>query len=152
MDVLAAAILERLTFLHDSMKTTLAALPDEAIDWSPAADVNSVAVLLTHVAGSERFWFGEKVGGISAQRDRSAEFKVLGADRIELVALLDAALGLAAQVMERLSPSDLSRPAGVAGNGTPYDVAWALQHALEHVAVHTGHVELMRQWWENRAS
>ncbi|HRW48498.1 MAG: DUF1572 domain-containing protein [Caldilinea sp.] len=152
MDVLAAAILERLTFLHDSMKTTLAALPDEAIDWSPAADVNSVAVLLTHVAGSERFWFGEKVGGISAQRDRSAEFKVLGADRIELVALLDAALGLAAQVMERLAPSDLSRPAGVAGNGAPYDVAWALQHALEHVAVHTGHVELMRQWWENRAS
>ena len=66
MDALAAATLERLTYLHDSMKSALAALPDAALDWSPAAEVNSVAVLITHVAGSERFWFGEKVGGIAA--------------------------------------------------------------------------------------
>lgn len=152
MDALAAATLDRLTFLHNSMKAALAALPDDALDWAPAADVNSVAVLLTHVAGSERFWFGEKVGGFPAQRDRSAEFRASGVDRADLAALLDGAHGLAAQVLERLTPTDLARPAGVASDGTPYDVAWALQHALEHVAVHTGHVELMRQWWENRAS
>ncbi len=152
MDALAAATLDRLTFLHNSLKTALAALPDDALDWSPAAEVNSVAILLTHVAGSERFWFGEKVGGIAVQRDRAAEFKASGIDRTDQAALLDGAHGLATQVLEGLTPADLARPAGVASDGTPYDVAWALQHALEHVAVHTGHVELMRQWWENRIS
>lgn len=152
MDALAAATLNRLTFLHNSMKTALAALPDDALDWSPASEVNSIAVLLTHVAGSERFWFGEKVGGITAQRDRAAEFEASGIDRADLIALLDSAHGLATQILECLTPAELARPAGVASDGSPYDVAWALQHALEHVAVHTGHVELMRQWWENRAA
>ena len=151
MDALAAATLERLTYLHDSMKSALAALPDAALDWSPAAEVNSVAVLITHVAGSERFWFGEKVGGIAAHRERSAEFTVSGIGRAALIALLDDALQLATAVLKHLTPADLARPAGVASSGAPYDVAWSLQHALEHVAVHTGHVELMRQWWEHRS-
>lgn len=152
MDALATAALERLAYLHKCMKAVLSALPSEALDWSPGAEVNSVAVLVTHVAGSERFWIGEKVGGISARRDRPAEFTVSGVDHAGLVALLDEAYLLAATVLERLTPEDLPRPAGVTSDGNPFDVAWALQHALEHVAVHTGHVELMRQWWENRAS
>lgn len=151
MDVLAIATLERLTYLHDSMKSALAALPDAALDWAPAAEVNSVAVLITHVAGSERFWIGEKVGGIAAHRDRSVEFTVSGIDRAHLIAILDEAHQLATSVLERFAPDDLPRPAGVSSSGTTYDVAWSLQHALEHVAVHTGHIELMRQWWENRS-
>ncbi len=151
MDALAAATLERLTYLHASMKTALAALPDAALDWSPAVEVNSVAVLIAHVAGSERFWFGEKVGGIAAHRDRSIEFTVSSIGHAELIARLDDALQLATTVLEQLTPADLTRPAGVASSGAPYDVAWSLQHALEHVAVHTGHVELMRQWWENHS-
>ncbi len=149
MHALAAATLHRLAELHDNMKAVIAALPAPALDWSPAPEVNSVAVLVTHVCGSERFWIGEKVGGLPAHRVRAAEFTVHGLNGAELAAMLDATLEIAGSVLEALVLDDLPRAAGVASNGFAYDVAWALQHALEHVALHTGHVELMRQWWEN---
>lgn len=150
MDALAAATLHRLEELHNSIKAVVAALPVEALDWSPAPEVNSVAVLVAHVCGSEHFWIGEKIGGTPAHRDRAAEFAVSKLDRSALLALLDDALAMAARSLAALTPATLSQPAGVSSRGFAYDVAWALQHALEHVALHTGHVELMRQWWESR--
>ncbi|GIK72858.1 MAG: hypothetical protein BroJett021_18460 [Chloroflexota bacterium] len=149
MNALSAATLHRLEELHNSMKQVLAVLPADALDWSPAQEVNSVAVLVAHVCGSERFWIGEKVGGLTIQRDRDAEFVVRGIDGAELAAMLDDTLAMARSVLGILSLADLTRPAGASKNGFVYDVAWALQHALEHVALHTGHIELMRQWWEN---
>ncbi|MFO7633942.1 MAG: DUF1572 family protein [Caldilinea sp.] len=151
MNALSAATIHRLDELHESMKQVIAALPTNALDWSPMPEVNSVAVLVTHVCGSERFWIGEKVGRLATQRNRDAEFAVHGTDGAELVAMLDASLVMAIAVLETLSCDELARPAGVSSGGFAYDVAWALQHALEHVAVHTGHVELMRQWWESHS-
>ncbi len=150
MHALAAATLHRLTELHNNMKEVVTAMPAAGLDWSPAPEVNSVAVLVAHVCGSERFWIGEKVGGLPARRDRSTEFVVHSLDAAALIALLDTALALADAVLDRLSLDELATPAGVSSSGFAYDVAWALQHALEHVALHTGHVELMRQWWESQ--
>lgn len=151
MNSLSSATLHRLTELHDSIRQVLDALPSEALDWSPAPDVNSVAVLVTHISGSERYWIGEKVGGQAANRNRDAEFTVREICANDLKTLLDAGIEMATAVLQELEYEDLARPAGVSREGFTYDTAWALQHALEHVAVHTGHVELMRQWWENRA-
>lgn len=150
MNALAVATLHRLEELHNSMKQVISALPAEALDWSPAPEVNSVAVLVAHVCGSEHFWIGEKVGGMPAHRDRAAEFAVRDLDHAALAALLDAALDMAVRALASLTLEALPQPAGVSSHGLAYDVAWALQHALEHVALHTGHVELMRQWWESQ--
>lgn len=151
MNALAEATLHRLEELHANMKQVIGALPADALDWSPAPAVNSINVLITHVCGSERFWLGEKVGGLHITRDRAAEFTVRNLASNDLLAMLDATQSMAAAVLAQLTLEDLARPAGQAHNGFAYTVAWALQHALEHVAVHTGHVELMRQWWEHRA-
>lgn len=62
MNALSAATTHRLDELHERMKQVIAALPTNALDWSPMPEVNPVAVLVTHVCGSERFWIGEKVG------------------------------------------------------------------------------------------
>lgn len=150
MDALAAATLHRLEELHNSIKEVVEALPVESLDWSPAPEVNPVAVLVAHVCGSEHFWIGEKIGGTPARRDRATEFVVRNVDRSALLALLDDALEMAARALATLTLETLSQPAGVSSRGFAYDVAWALQHALEHVALHTGHVELMRQWWESQ--
>lgn len=150
MNALADATLHRLEELHVDMKQVIRALPADALDWSPAPAVNSINVLVTHVCGSERFWLGEKVGGLHITRDRAAEFTVRNLSGDDLVAMLDATLAQAGAVLAQFTMEDLARPAGMSSSGFPYTVAWALQHALEHVAVHTGHLELMRQWWENR--
>lgn len=152
MNALTAATLHRFDELHASMKEVIAALPAQALDWSPAPEVNSVAVLVAHVCGSERFWIGEKIGELDAQRNRDAEFTVRGLDSTKLTAMLDASLDMLRPVLEKLALDNLSRPAGasVSRDDSAHDVAWCLQHALEHVAVHTGHVELMRQWWQSQ--
>lgn len=151
IQALVTATVDRFSELHDSMKHVIAALPAAALDWTPTPEVNSVAVLITHVCGSERFWIGEKVGRLPAHRDRAAEFTVHSIAASDLVDALDATLDLIAAVMGEMPPERLAESAGVTHDGIAYDGAWALQHALEHVAVHTGHVELMLRWWENQA-
>lgn len=150
MQALVTATVDRFSELHDSMKHVIAALPAAALDWAPAPGVNSVAVLITHVCGSERFWIGEKVGHLPSHRDRAAEFTVYGIAASDLADVLDANLDLIATVLGETQPERLGEPAGVTRDDVYYDGAWALQHALEHVAVHTGHVELMLRWWENQ--
>jgi uncharacterized damage-inducible protein DinB len=146
MHPIFAAYLDRLEALHADIVQALADLPSAALDWSPALETNSIAVLVTHIAGSERFWIGEKAGGIPAGRDRASEFRVHGDDAAALRQRLDASLAQARTVLAALEPADLTRSVGV-HRDQPIDAAWALWHALEHVAMHVGHIQLTRAWW-----
>lgn len=138
---------DRLTMLHDEIKKALDALPPEALDWSPGAGLNSVTVLLTHVAGSERYWIGEIAGGDPAQRDRPAEFQVVGVDAMALKQRLDEVLAHSRQTLEKLTLADLGvLRENILRKDTP--VMWALMQSLQHTASHLGHVEVMRDWWK----
>ena len=72
------AYLLNLRELHNDILNALKDLPSAALDWSPAAEVNSIDVLMVHTVGAQRFLIGEVVGGIPANRDREAEFRVHG--------------------------------------------------------------------------
>ncbi len=54
------------------------ALPQEALDWKPEPAMNSICVLVVHIAGAERFLIGDIVKGESSQRNRPAEFMATG--------------------------------------------------------------------------
>jgi len=54
--------LERLQALHESIESAIEGLPQAALDWVPGPDMNSFAVLVTHVAGAERYWIGDVAG------------------------------------------------------------------------------------------
>jgi hypothetical protein len=144
MHPIFTAYLDRLDAMHVDIKRAVEGLPQAALDWSPAPEINSIAVLIAHTAGAERFWIVEQAGGDTVDRDRSAEFRVEGLTLPGLLALLDDSMALAYAVLERLSPDDLTRPA----SSRPGDAAWALWHALEHSAQHSGHIQLTRQWWD----
>ncbi len=141
-----AAYFDSLTALHTEIEQALADLPPAALDWTPAAEVNSIAVLVTHIAGSERFWIGEKAGGVPANRDRASEFRAHSEDAAALRGLLAASLEQARAVLAALAQIDLPRSVG-SHRDRPIDVAWALWHALAHVAVHVGHIQVTRSWW-----
>lgn len=140
--------LERLGFLHAEILSALDGLPPAALDWSPGPAINSLAVLTTHVIGAERYWIGEQVGGRAAHRVRADEFEVHHVDPTKLSAGLNETLQLTAEVLAALTPADLERPLGLTREGYAYNGAWALLHALEHTAQHSGHIQLMRQWWK----
>ena len=151
--------LERLMALHEEIKLAIRDLPVAALDWSPGPAMNSITVLVTHVAGSERYWIGDVAGRDPSGRVRDVEFEVRGLDAETLSAHLDSVLEHSLGVLDGLRLENLTQLRGDEGDGgrrglrdgTTSSVAWALFHALEHTAIHTGQVQMTRQLWEQRA-
>ena len=150
MDQLFSDMQERFETLYKAIEKTVADLPDEALDWKPARDMNSLAVLLVHTAGALRFWVGDVAGGQPSGRVRSEEFETRQVDAAELMARLRAALDDAGQVLGELDPAGLGEMRQVADRDESHTVGWALLHALEHTAIHTGHIQITRQLWDQR--
>ena len=140
------AYLLNLRELHNDILNALKDLPSAALDWSPAAEVNSIDVLMVHTVGAQRFLIGEVVGGNPANRDREAEFKVHGLEAETLTQRLNESYEYIHDVLENLTLDDLNASRDFRGRQTT--VAWVLGHALKHTATHMGHIQLMRQVWE----
>ncbi|HKZ82371.1 MAG TPA: DUF664 domain-containing protein [Anaerolineae bacterium] len=145
-----ADYLNRLEVVHADMRRTLEGLPQEALDWSPGPDISSIAVLAAHTAGALRYWIGDVAGQAPSGRDRSAEFRTQDVDAAALIVRLDAALDHSRSVLERLALPDLEATRISLRDGKEYTIAWALAHALEHTAVHLGHMHITRQLWDHR--
>ena len=144
------AHLSLLESLHKRMVEALAGLPPEALDWTPGPEMNPMGVLAAHVAGSMRYWIGDIAGNEPSDRNRVAEFETQQVGAPALIARLDAALAHSRSVLERLSLEDLNARRFSPRHGEEYGVSWALLHALEHTAVHVGHIQLTRQLWEQQ--
>jgi len=140
------AYLLNLRELHNDILSALKDLPPAALDWSPAAAVNSIDALVIHTVGAQRFLIGEVVGGILANRDREAEFRVHGLEAETLTQRLNKSYEFVQNVLENLTMDDLNALRDFRGRQTT--VAWVLSHALKHTATHMGHIQLMRQVWE----
>lgn len=132
-----------LAWLHDQMKAVLDELDPAQLDWKPDPAANSIAQLVAHTADSQCYWIGEVVGGEPTGRDRDAAFAVSGPGPEALAALLDDALARSERALEAVTPADLERRS-LEGPAGPVTVMGPLAHALEHTAIHTGHIELMR--------
>jgi hypothetical protein len=105
-------------------------------------------VLVFHITGAERYLIGDVAAQESSNRDRDAEFRVhdLGMDFLKN--RLDQSLAYARTTVERLSLQDLEEPRLSPKDGHTLTVGSALIHALDHAALHLGHIQLTRQLWE----
>lgn len=142
--------MERLESLHADIHRTIDGLSIAALDWTPGSDMNSLAVLAAHIAGSERYWIGDIAGNDPSGRVRETEFQTLGVEEPNLTARLEAALAHSRTVLERLTLAELEVKRTNPGDGRQYTVAWALFHTLEHTALHLGQMQLTRQLWEQQ--
>lgn len=112
---------------------------------------NSLFQLGTHVAGSARYWAITCAGGTDFQRDRASEFTAVGTGgdlRVDLNLLVDQ---LHAS-LDPLTAADLDGPSAgdrnnrtAGGTDSPEPLRDAALHALEHTALHLGHVQITRQ-------
>jgi uncharacterized damage-inducible protein DinB len=151
MQPLFQDFLHRLTDLHQDILDAIHGLPVEALDWTPIqqsnTEMNSINVLVTHICGSERYWIGEIACGDDSQRVRAEEFKVSGLSSSDLSAKIIAATNYAESALQKLNIDDLPVVKSQTRDGKPVTVGWALLHALEHAAVHLGHIQITRQIW-----
>lgn len=144
------AYFQRLSELHQGLAETVAGLPQEAMDWIPGKNMNSLLVLGVHTAGSERYWIGDVAGQVPSNRVRPEEFKAVGMSAVELQELLQRTLEYSGKVLAGLTLFDLKLMRLSTSDGRFVSVAWALNHAVEHTGIHLGHMQIGRQLWEQQ--
>ena len=142
--------LDRLNEIHASVEQAIQDLPQEALDWSPGEGMNSIAVLIVHLTGAERYWIGDVALGESSGRDRAVEFHARGISLDALLARLADTSAYAQSALTLLTLGDLEQERVSPRDGRKFSVAWALLHALEHTAIHLGHIQITRQLWEQQ--
>ena len=146
--------LQRLTDLHQDILDAIEDLPPEALDWTPlqetSGDMNAINVLVTHLCGAERYWIGDVACGELSGRERSEEFQVSGVDATILTAKINTATQYAQTALEKLSVDDLAKEGTSPRDGRSFTIGWALLHAMEHTAIHLGHIQITRQLWDEK--
>lgn len=142
MEPVVAKITEQFKVVHGSLRDEVRGMDEASLNWKPAPDTNSIAVLVTHTLGSEAEVY-RIVADVPSDRDREAEFHV-ASDEASLLAALDAADALIDDLAARITAEDLaaSRPRRTSPPET--GLHWLLTnygHAREHLA----HIQLTKQ-------
>jgi uncharacterized damage-inducible protein DinB len=142
---------------RDQVLAALEGIPeDELARWRTTeahGDINTMYGLATHIVGSGEFWILEAAGGRDVHRQRLAEFTASGS-LDDLRARFDRLLADTHEVLGRLTEDDLKKSfrrdaAQSQGIGAvERTVAECLVHALTHIALHLGHLQIQRQLWE----
>ena len=147
METFFTDYLKCLESLHNDLKGALDGIGQEALDWIPGAEMNSLGVLVAHVCGSEGYWIGDVVAGVPSGRDRPAEFRTQGVPVEALLEKLDASFAYVQGVLESLTLADLAAARRVPRDNRQVTVGWVLGHVLAHVGVHAGHAQVTHQFF-----
>jgi len=142
--------LDRLDEIHTSIEQAIQGISQEALDWSPGEGMNSITVLIIHLTGAERYWIGDVALEDPSSRDRAAEFRAGSIPLDALQARLADSSAYAQSAITKLTLADLEQERVSPRDGRKFTVAWALLHALEHSALHLGHIQITRQLWEEQ--
>ena len=145
-----ANVLERIA--RDVIKQ-LDGLPDSVLNQPvPLPDANTLYAIATHLAGATEFWAVQMASGRDAGRNRLAEFRATGEGaaliaRYErlIAALHDALDTLPDAAMNGIPPQPPAEYRSTGGLGDVLTLRDCLLHAVEHGALHQGHIQITRQ-------
>lgn len=140
---------ELLNDLLERMDGVFSDLPVDALDWTPDPAMNSMTVLIVHTLAALDYWIGHMLGGKPSNRDRSSEFEVHGYSKAKLHDLLKETRETVNQVLGGLTMEDLENKEYSAIHKDYFTGNFSLAHALQHTALHVGHMEITRELWEN---
>ena len=132
----------------DLADRALATLDDQEFVRRPADHVNSVAVIVKHLAGNlaSRWTHFLTTDGEKASRDRDGEFLLTEQDtRASLLAAWERGWKALFDTLEGLGESDLDKSVTIRGES--HRVTQALLRGLSHAAYHTGQILYLVRLW-----
>jgi hypothetical protein len=151
MDPVVAKIAEQFQVVHGDLRDEVRDLSADELNWKPAPETNSIAVLVVHTLGSEAEVL-RVAANVPGERDRPAEFRVTATSAEDLLREIDQADSYIEAKAPRITAEDLAaeRPRGDRPPET--GLHWLLTnygHAREHLA----HIQLTKQLYAefNRA-
>ena len=142
--------MDRLGDLHEDCKVVLSGLSEDALDWKPGPGMNSISVLIVHIVGADRYWYGDFIRKEPSGRKRDQEFLSSGLDSSTLSQRLDDAFTYIEKSLEPMSLQEMDEIRISPRDGQEFTIGWAMLHILKHTALHLGHMEVARQMWEMR--
>ena len=125
----------------------ISALDDEAFFRRPAEPVNSVAIIVKHLAGNllSRWTDFLMTDGDKPNRNRDGEFVIEPQDsRPKLLAQWEAGWNATFGTIDSLKDDDLSKTVTI--RGEPHSVRQALLRGLTHAAYHVGQITYLSRW------
>ncbi|HUG37358.1 MAG TPA: DinB family protein [Candidatus Limnocylindrales bacterium] len=142
----AAALVWAFQDAHARFRAAVDGLDGAALTRTLGDETNSIAVLVTHALGNER-WVLATLAGRPEPRDRAAEFAVRVESAAPLLEALAEADARAAELLPRIGQAALERAHaevdGLSGR------QWLLR-CFGHMREHAAHAELTRQVLANR--
>lgn len=143
--------LQRIKDLNSQVCEFVRDIPAEGLNWRPPfKDINSLAVLASHIAGAELSWIVEIIGHQPVTRDRELEFETIVTGADELIANISIIFEKVEEVLKSLTETDLEDIRQVQNLLVP--VRWGLVHIIDHTALHFGQMQLMFQFWSKGES
>lgn len=142
MDPVVAKITEQFKVVHGQLRDEVRGLDDASLNWKPAPETNSIAVLVVHTLGSEAEVY-RIVANVPGDRDRDSEFKV-AENEADLLAKLDEADALIDELAAQITAEDLEASRPRRTNPPETGLHWLVTnygHAREHLA----HIQLSKQ-------
>jgi DinB family protein len=134
--------------LHDKLRDQVRGLDTGTLNWRPLPKANSVAVLVTHIVGSEVEMI-RSIRSISTERDRDAEFRA-EADADRLLEMIDAADKELDEQIAALTAADLTEPRSRADGRRPQPGLYWLVTNYGHSREHLAQIELTKQLYDSR--
>ena len=149
----SAALRETFEYLS-LLKDALGGLPDEAVNWKPVGNANSIAVLVQHALVATRFWLRNGSGQVDSiaryrAEDRGPAFETANATVADLESAIDAGAAEFETILSRATDDCLetmvSWPDEDPNSGRL--AVSGLMHATAHLAEHVDQVQLTRDLW-----
>jgi Protein of unknown function (DUF1572) len=119
---------------------TLAQISDEGLNFAPAPDQNSIAILVRHLHGNlhSRFTDFLTTDGEKSWRDRTAEFSEINYTHAEVELYWTQGWEYLESALAELSEEDLSTIVTIKGKSMTAEAA--LLRTLAHIAYHVGQI------------
>ena len=122
---------------------TLAQVSDATLNFVPAPELNSIAMIVRHLHGNllSRFTDFLTMDGEKSWRDRTAEFRETGYTREEVEQYWTQAWEHVEKSLAEISEEDLATTVSIKGKSMTAEAA--LFRTLAHVAYHVGQIVLL---------
>jgi hypothetical protein len=138
----------------DHLLEALRGVPDDAINtWKPAAategshEMNTFAALAVHTVSAAEFHALHMVGRAPSDRDRDSEFGA-ATSYAEIERRFGAFLDHLHALLNSMDEAAYGAEPAPDRPDLPWTNADWLAHTLDHIALHTGHLQIHRQLWE----
>jgi hypothetical protein len=127
----------------------LAQVSDEQLTAALDPEMNSIAIIVKHMAGNMRSRWTDFLNsdGEKPDRDRDREFEAPPANRAEVMHLWEQGWKCVFDALQPLTEADLARPVMIRGEA--HSVMQAINRQIAHYACHVGQIVFLAKHWQH---